>query len=139
MPMRHKSLSCGVLYLVLALFISLAYSADAPIAEFNDPGAAILAKVGEKFAISLASNPTTGYIWQLSIMPGKNILVMSGHKYYPPEPRLIGAGGKERWVFRATGEGRGVMEFKYLRPWERNVPCDNVKIFSVTVSSGAKK
>jgi len=137
--MRKIPTAFGALYLALTLFISLAYPADAPIAEFNDPGAAIRVKVGERFAISLDSNPTTGYIWQLSIVPGKKILVMTDHKYFPPEAHLIGAGGRERWVFRATGEGRGVMDFKYLRPWERNVPSGKEEIFNVTVSSGAKK
>ena len=133
MSMKQIIAVCGVLSLALMLFIASALAMDAPIAEYDGSNTAIRVKPGERFAISLESNPTTGYKWHLPDIQEKNILALIGSKYYPSGARLIGAGGRERWVFRASGPGKVSLHFKYFRPWEKDPSAAKEAVFNVEV------
>jgi len=97
-----------------------------------DPSAdALTLQVGDSLAITLRSNPTTGYSW-LAVPPAKDpsgedeqqpkTLTYRGC-YYTPTARLrIGGGGHETWLFTATAASPPTaaptrLEFMYVRPW----------------------
>jgi len=89
--------------------------------------------VGQKFTITLKSNATTGYGWQLARPIDGKMLKFLGSKYYPERTGLVGSGGVERWVFRALKCGRTRVFFKYVRPWEKGVaPVDN-RIYLISI------
>ncbi len=52
-------------------------------------------EVGQEFAITLRSNPTTGYQWQLVGLSDEDIVKLVGSEYKGPEAELVGAGGEE--------------------------------------------
>ena len=77
---------------------------------------------GQEFPITLESNRTTGYQWQLAKPLDEAILKLVGSEYRTPEskPGLVGAGGQEVWTFKAVGKGRTEISLKYVRPWEKD-------------------
>jgi inhibitor of cysteine peptidase len=101
---------------ILIIFVFLAFIISPVFSEENK----IKVNVGDNFKIELKSNPTTGYQWQLA-EPLNNIELVSS-RYIPPNTNLVGAGGKEIWIFKAIKVGKTHISFKYLRPWESRQP-----------------
>ncbi len=88
---------------------------------------------GKQFSVSLESNPTTGYHWELSNSLDENVVKLVGNAYQGPETKLLGAGGKEIWTFKAVGKGEATIKMKYARPWEEDTPPDKTADFAITV------
>jgi len=89
--------------------------------------------VGDEFIIMLPSNRTTGYEWQIDRPLDGNKIIQAGLVYVPKETDLVGSGGKEEWKFKARGTGRSKIYFKYAKPWEKNVPPADKKVFNVEI------
>lgn len=73
---------------------------------------------GETVDVTLKSNPTTGYHWEITSYDNK-IIESVGEPYYTPDPGsegLIGAGGKETFTYRALAEGETDLKMDYLGP-----------------------
>lgn len=79
-------------------------------------------KIGQQFAISLRSNPTTGYGWQIAKPSDSRIVRLLGSKYKTGKTALVGSGGNEIWNCKAVGQGKTAITLKYSRPWEKGVP-----------------
>jgi inhibitor of cysteine peptidase len=90
-------------------------------------------EVGQEFAITLRSNPTTGYQWQLVDLSDADIVKLVGSEYKGPEAERVGAGGEEVWSFQATGQGETSVSLVYVRPWEKDVPPAEARTFTVLV------
>ncbi|MDD5681223.1 MAG: protease inhibitor I42 family protein [Candidatus Omnitrophica bacterium] len=88
---------------------------------------------GETFTIEMESNRTTGYEWQLAEPVDKDRLEFVISEYVPDTSGRMGAGGKERWTFKAIGPGNPVIHFKYVRPWEKDAPPAEKKSFVVMI------
>jgi len=101
--------------------------------EKSEQTTMITARVGEEFTITLDSNPTTGYSWNLSDSFPKGIIKLLGSEYQPPVTRRKGAGGKEIWRFKTLAVGKTTITLEYLRPWEKDKPPAATKTFSITV------
>ncbi len=101
--------------------------------EYNDSTSNIDVKVGKEFVLSLSSNQTTGYQWQLAEPLDESILELKDSKYKAPETERVGAGGKEAWTFKAVGKGETNISLKYVRSWEKDAPPEKSKTFVVTV------
>jgi inhibitor of cysteine peptidase len=99
----------------------------------NRNGEVIEVLVGEEFAITLESNRTTGYQWQLARPLDEAIVRLVGSEYKLPETRRLGAGGKEVWTFKVVGQGQTTIEMVYLRVWEKDVPPIKRATFTLIV------
>lgn len=88
---------------------------------FSDPSAPVSVEAGKEFSLVLASNPTTGYQWNLAAPLDESVLGLSGKDYSPSAPGVAGAGGTETWTFRAKAAGRSVIFMSYGRPWEKGI------------------
>jgi inhibitor of cysteine peptidase len=91
-------------------------------------------KAGKEFSLTLKSNITTGYQWQLTKAVDKEFLILTGLRYITKNTDLVGAGGKEEWTFRAVKPGTAVISFQYVRPWEKKAAPAKVKNFIVIIS-----
>ena len=78
--------------------------------------------LGDTFTIELDSNPTTGYAWQAQFDQEYLELVDTE---FEPSSGLLGAGGVERFTFRALSEGDTELTMLYKRSWEQ-VSIDQV-------------
>jgi len=95
-------------------------------------GKQLSATVGQKFTITLESNQTTGYQWQLAKPLDESIVKLVGSEYEAPKSGLVGQGGREVWTFEAVSQGITQIAMKYARPWESTPPAQE-QLFSVTV------
>jgi inhibitor of cysteine peptidase len=83
----------------------------------SDNGHAFRLAVSGRITLTLPSNVTTGYRWELATLD-KAILENTGHEYVKGESKLAGAGGVERWEFAGRKAGTTRVRLEYRRPWE---------------------
>ena len=85
---------------------------------------------GDGITLTLESNPTTGYSWQVMEIDN-SVLAQIGEPEYKSDGRNIpGAGGTEIFRFEAIGIGKTTLVLAYMRPWESVPP---IEIFTIQV------
>ena len=89
--------------------------------------------VGGSFTVTLDSNATTGYSWELKEISDTGILEKTDNKYVAPTSSLMGAGGKEVWTFKALAPGTTTLSMEYSQPWAGGQKA--AKNFTLTVVS----
>jgi inhibitor of cysteine peptidase len=95
-----------------------------------DNGKQITIKSGDVVTVTLESNPTTGYSWQV-IEIDNAVLLQDGDPEYKQSPGsegLVGAGGTETFRFKAIGNGETSLGLGYMRPWESVPPIQTFTI-----------
>ncbi len=96
----------------------------------TDNGSQVVLEVGQTLVLSLDSNPTTGYQWQI-VELDEAILEQTDYDYEADQPALAGSGGKEVWRFQARSSGSTTLSLGYRRSWEEGV--EPIQTFSVEV------
>ena len=91
------------------------------------------AQVGQSFTVMLEANKTTGYEWQFAKPLDKRMVKLISTEYLTDKTGLIGAGGKQVWVFEALKAGKAYIYFKYVRPWEKDVPPVKEEYFLIFI------
>jgi len=115
-------------FLILALFSGC--GTNGTQVTDADNGKEITLKPGEILTVTLESNPTTGYSWQVMEID-EAILSQDGEPQYKQSPGtegLTGAGGAETFHFKAVSSGKTRLEFGYMRPWESVQPAETFSI-----------
>lgn len=90
-----------------------------------DDGRQIELKEGQVLVISLESNPSTGYMWEIE-EADEGILRQTGKIEFEPESHLLGAPGllgapsKQILRFEAVATGQTDLRLVYRRPWEQD-------------------
>lgn len=131
--MLNKWVLCLGLVIVL---LGVSACGSAKTAEIKlgagDDGREIELKQGQVMAISLDSNPTTGYSWA-AVDLDEAILRSEGEAEFKSEgqPGVVGAGGVETLRFKAVSAGRVTLKLAYRRSWEQNV--EPIQTWSVSV------
>jgi inhibitor of cysteine peptidase len=88
-----------------------------------------------RFAITLAENPTTGFMWNATLSPGLE-LQSSDYRQNEAAPGMTGVGGIRTWVIVAKNPGEQKFSASYQRSWETVTGKEtayNVTINVVTV------
>ncbi len=103
--------------------------------DYSQSGKQVEATVGDVVKITLDSNVTTGYQWQLMSNSDESVVSLLDHQYVEPsagggEP-LVGAGGSEEWRFKAEASGASKLHLVYGKPWEGAAKAD--KTFDLTI------
>ena len=85
----------------------------------DDHGSAVTVSIAECFIVSLRSNATTGYAWQIAEMDPV-ILENTGQEYVQDiaPPGMAGVGGTENWEFVGRVAGSSTLRLEYRRSWE---------------------
>lgn len=77
---------------------------------------------GQEILLTLASNPTTGYGWNIAKKPAfLEILQEATYQQDAHSEGMVGVGGKITWRFKVAGKGDDVLELFYSQPWVKNV------------------
>ncbi len=108
------------------------------VPEYSNHKDTIQTESAQVFIIALDSNRTTGYEWQIE-QPFDNLALESvGVEYVKGPNNMPGAGGKEKWTFRALVSRREAVpiSFKYVRPWEKDAKPDKEVTFKVMINKG---
>ena len=98
----------------------------------KDDGRQLRLALGDVFSVELASNPTTGFHWQLADAGSSGVLAPAGDEFHAPDTERCGTPGVQKLSFRAAAPGETVLKLVYVRPWEKNRPP--MRSFQVTVT-----
>jgi predicted secreted protein len=99
-------------------------------ASYN--GSEVTLAVGKQLIVTLESNETTGYTWNLSSTSDTNVIKKVRNEYITPtpsDPPLLGQGGVSIWTFEALAAGTATISMQELRSWE----VEPVNTFVITV------
>jgi predicted secreted protein len=120
--------------LALAIVFSSVMTVSGNICDNAPCEPQINASVGKEFAITLESNPSTGFEWwtkfnpkYLSILDSKFI---SGNE----KTGMVGVPGKEMFSFNPRSAGSTEIIMLLLRPWENGTVAER-KIFPINIMS----
>jgi inhibitor of cysteine peptidase len=83
----------------------------------DDEGKIIDLKAGQKIAIDLKENPTTGYKWA-EPQYNEKILGFEASEFQPAKDAKVGGGGFRHFVFVAKAPGETHISMVNKRPWE---------------------
>ena len=74
---------------------------------------------GGTLTVTLESNQTTGFQWELKSVGDTSVLQSQGGTYNAPEDTgMVGAGGEEVWTFKALKPGTSSLSMEYSQPWD---------------------
>jgi inhibitor of cysteine peptidase len=82
-----------------------------------DNGTTVHARPGDRIAIRLTENPTTGYRWSPDAIDDRVVSLVST-EYTPPPGGGVGGSGSVTLVFEARATGEGDIRLKRWRDWE---------------------
>ncbi|MBU0512870.1 MAG: protease inhibitor I42 family protein [Chloroflexi bacterium] len=99
--------------------------------DSDDRDSQIDMTMGQVLIVSLPSNPTTGFQWEVAEIDGVVLQQGEATDYEASQPVLEGSGGVETFYFEAKSAGQITLKLIYHRSWEEGV--DPVDEFSVSV------
>lgn len=121
--------------IALCCFICPHVTADDESYTMSENNSDISIEIDETFDISLESNPTTGYDWDVkecdySVLELVNTDYVTAENQTPP---LEGAGGLRNWTFRGLKDGETVLKLVYQRSWEGEDSAVDEYLLHITV------
>jgi len=116
---------------ILTLLISGVFSIKAITGDWGSPSLTDNVGVGETFQVSLKSNPTTGYRWEVKSKPLYCDYTNPDAfgEFQEPADGLTGSAGKQIFSFVAKNAGEEHITLVYERPWSK----EGSKILDITV------
>jgi inhibitor of cysteine peptidase len=111
-----------IILLLSLTFTNFIVLAESSANNLSDPNKAIqVSQKDSQFNITLAANPTTGYVWLLEKYD-PNFVTVVKHVFQAPDTKLVGAGGVDVWTFKLTPvafSAPHILKIKllYARPW----------------------
>lgn len=88
----------------------------------SDSGRTVNESLGDEFNLRLAENPTTGYMWNITLSSGLELI----HDEFIPSNvsgQIAGSGGVHSFSVKAVNPGTQTLHGEYLRSW---VPAGTV-------------
>jgi predicted secreted protein len=86
---------------------------------------------GQVLALSLESNPSTGYSWLVRGVDRTVLRQVGGEDWSSASPGLLGAPGTQTLRFAGVGRGRTTLDLVYARPWQAGATA--ARSFSIQV------
>lgn len=86
--------------------------------------------------VSLGANPTTGFQWGEAEISEPAVVTQVSHNFVEPqagEEPIVGAPGKDVWVFDSQKAGTATIKMSYSRPWEGGEKDEWTLTINVTV------
>ncbi len=76
--------------------------------------------LSQTLVLTLDSNATTGYKWNLVTEPNAQVVKFISSNYNAPQNTggMVGVGGTETWKFQAIGAGTTTLKLAYFRPFD---------------------
>jgi inhibitor of cysteine peptidase len=98
----------------------------------SEPGKSIEVAAGNEFKIIIASNPSTGYHWELIGNLDDALIQFVSKDYRASEPVMPGSGGKDVWVFKALAAGETKIVLGHYPP-AQGEPAGQEVTFTIVV------
>jgi inhibitor of cysteine peptidase len=96
-------------------------------------GATVYVNQSTIIMVELAENPTTGFMWNMTVTPGLHIM---NDTFVPSDTsgKLVGSGGTHSWEISAVGTGNQAITAVYSRPWEPDTGNATAFLLNVVVA-----
>lgn len=79
--------------------------------------------VGERFKVTMSSNPSTGYHWDANTQFDEKLVKLISQNYEAPNCKgQLGCSGYDQYLFEAIGPGTSNFELQYCPPGKA-APC----------------
>ena len=123
-------------FIVVMLLMTIFATGCGPTGEVRldmaDNGRQIEVEVGQILAISLESNPTTGFGWELVELEDPILQLMGEAEFQPSESKeIVGTGGTEIFRFEVVSTGQTTLTLVYRRAWEDEV--EPIETFNLNI------
>ena len=123
-------------FIVVLLLMTIIAAGCGPTGEVRldmaDNGRQIEVEIGQILAISLESNPTTGFGWESVELEDPILQLMGEAEFQPSESKeIVGTGGTETFRFEVASTGQTTLTLVYRRSWEEGV--EPLETFSLNV------
>ena len=124
---------------MVAISLCLCSCSSGPVSvDASYTGKEVQIAAGDSLTVTLDSNPTTGFEWELVEISDQTVLELVESKYEPgekakQEPPVPGAGGQEIWSFKALKKGETTLSMGYSRPWEGGEKAAETFVLTVVV------
>lgn len=123
----------------LKLMMLAALAALPVLAADAKPAAPLNLRVGQKLALVLDGNPTTGYIWQLKpALPAGSPVQVELSLVRNEEENCCGFPTPTTLTMTGVKPGTQLVRVVYARPWEKGKAPAQEKRFAVTVLPAEK-
>ena len=123
--------------LVLALAGGCGGGAEPSVVRLTeeDAGSTVALAVGDSLVVTLESNASTGYTWEV-VAPLPEMLEQEGEPEYlaPEDQDVVGAPGAQEFTFAVVSAGTGALDLAYVRPWEEDVEPEAIYEVTIEVS-----
>jgi inhibitor of cysteine peptidase len=129
--MKSKWLLLGVIAAAMLVITACSKLPNDVSVNESSSGKQVELFVGGTLTVTLDSNATTGYSWELTGISDTGVLEKTDNKYEAPTSGLMGAGGKEVWTFKALKAGTTTLSMDYSQPWVGGQKGSNS--FSLTI------
>lgn len=107
---------------------------EAIVLDEEDNRGSVELNPGQMLVVSLPSNPTTGYSWEIAGCD-EAVVKQVGEAEFAivddGDPPPLGRGGMETFRLEAVGSGQTTLTLVYHRPWEKGV--EPLEVYSVVV------
>jgi inhibitor of cysteine peptidase len=111
-----------VILAILVLVVACNSTNDVQLGA-GENGSHMAVRKGQVLVVTLESNPTTGYRWEVA-SASEGILKQRGESEYVqgnPDNNLLGYGGAETFRFDVVGTGEATLKLIYHRTFEQGV------------------
>ena len=127
-PVRAASLfvSAGALATAAIFFKPSLAVAREVVATEAQRGSTVRVRLGDRLRLTLPANGTTGFTWTLVQMPPHLRRVAGSVEAPAVPPSLVGAEGRQIFIFKTIRSGSGVLRLRYLQPWKRGMTGESV-------------
>jgi inhibitor of cysteine peptidase len=129
--MLRKTLSLVTLTLVL-IFITACSSSKQVNLTAADKDSQVDVRAGDQIVITLDSNPSTGYTWEVKDLNTTILEQVGDPVFSSSNPGLVGSVGSLTITFKALKAGTATLTLVYHRPWETGI--DPIDTFAVTIT-----
>jgi inhibitor of cysteine peptidase len=129
--MLRKTLSLVTLTLVL-IFITACSSSKQVNLTAADKDSQVDVRAGDQIIITLDSNPSTGYTWEVKDLNTTILEQVGDPVFSSSNPGLVGSVGSLTITFKALKAGTATLTLVYHRPWETGI--DPIDTFAVTIT-----
>jgi len=104
------------------------------LVESKDDSGSYTAKTGDKIAVRLESNPSTGYLWEI-IENNPEILVFVDKSFESKkrDEKMVGVGGFDTFLFEAKSKGVVSVKLEYHKPFASEGDISKYFQFEITV------
>ncbi len=123
------------MFLLLAgvVLFACGCASSTPPPKFSEPIRPIEGVLGKELTLTLPSDPTKDYKWELAEPLDENKIRFVKSEYLKSDPKQVGKGNMEVWTFRPVGVGQTLISMRYVSPSETGVVPAGKSLFTVNI------